>query len=354
MRVPTYQTVIPGIEVVRLGAPLNAQIELTEGCNYGCRFCYNVWKESGKHKKVQRLSRTQAIGVIEKLIACRVFSLILSGGEPTSCKFLPELVALATSGGIETSLITNGSLLTVELLEALLESGLQSVQISMHHHNPGAMDWITQRQGSFCMTQAGVKNALAVLGPDLFNVNMVVTRATVEEVYEMGAYLNNLGVRNFSVGMVSFCGEAALNGISVGQKGFLRVYAQLKQINHDFGISVSLTGGMPMCVVPGNGNGGIVQVSNICDAGINQIVIGPDGGMRPCVEYSTVVGNALTDDIPTVWTTSKELDSIRRFENVPPSCHSCPLVGGCHGGCRAAATRFTNDPQGLDPMMTEE
>jgi len=28
----------------------------------------------------------------------------------------------------------------------------------------------------------------------------------------------------------------------------------------------------------------LVSMSNVCDAGITQIVVGPNGGLRPCVE----------------------------------------------------------------------
>ena len=43
-KIPTIKTVIPGVEVVKLGSPLYAQVELTSECQYQCVFCYNVWK----------------------------------------------------------------------------------------------------------------------------------------------------------------------------------------------------------------------------------------------------------------------------------------------------------------------
>jgi len=348
--VPMYQTRIPEIQVVRLGAPLFAQMELTAKCSYRCRFCYNVWKD-GASQRLHRLSHEQAMLVADKLIGCQIFSVILSGGEPTLADYLPELIKKFVSSGIDVTIITNGSRLTRSYLVQLKAAGLESMQISMHHYDPALMDMITGQDGSYAKTLRGVQETLQVFGSECFSVNMVVTKDTLVAVTPMGEFLHQQGVTQFSVGMVSFSGLAAVNHLAVNRADLLVVYRQLEELHNRLALDVALTGGLPLCLVPGNGEDGVVTVSNVCDAGIHQIVVGPDGGLRPCVEMPIVVGNIFQDDLVKVWQTSPELTSIRQFENVPPSCYGCKLVGDCHGGCRASALLHSGDPCGPDPLM---
>jgi len=66
-KIPIIKTVIPGIEVVKLGSPLFAQMELTSECPYQCIFCYNVWKCSDNNSS-KGMTRNQAFFVAEELI----------------------------------------------------------------------------------------------------------------------------------------------------------------------------------------------------------------------------------------------------------------------------------------------
>jgi MoaA/NifB/PqqE/SkfB family radical SAM enzyme len=104
---PTYRTVIQGVSTLRIGAPVSVQIELTEACQYHCIFCYNAWRELVPGRKVQALTHKQTMLIVRKLIELEIFDLVYSGGEPTLCPHLVEAVELATSHGIEVSLISN-------------------------------------------------------------------------------------------------------------------------------------------------------------------------------------------------------------------------------------------------------
>ncbi len=351
IRIPYYKTVIPSIKIVKLKAPLFAQIELTKNCQYNCRFCYNFWKESENILPMKQMDREELFLVVDKLINCEIFSLIFSGGEPTLCESLPELIKLVSDHKIDTTVISNGANLTKAYLISLKQNGLQGFQISLHHFDPIKADIITQHRNSFKKTTSGVKNVIEVFGTDKMNVNMVVTKDTVDDVFKMGLFLNSIGVENFSVGLVSFSGHAVKNNLSADKDDLEKVYYQLKDLHFKTKMNVSFTGGMPICLFPEYGVSDVVGMSNVCDAAISQIVIGSDGGIRPCVEMPIVVGNAVTDDLKNVWQNSKELISIRKFENTPPSCYECNEVSLCHGGCRAAAFNYTGDVQGLDPLM---
>ncbi len=326
-------------------------MELTSECPYQCIFCYNVWKCSDNNSS-KGMTRNQAFFVAEELIRCRVFSVILSGGEPTLKTYLAELVKYLRENGIDVIIITNGALLTEKLLHSLLKAGLQSMQISMHHFLPEKMNQITENPNSFKLTLQGIKNALKICGPEMFNVNMVATKDTVRDIWGMGEFLNRLGVNNFSIGMVSTCGQAGKNGLVCDNRDLEIAYNQLRGLHLKYGMDVAFTGGLPFCALPSIDED-FVRMANVCDAAMSQVVIGPEGNIRPCVGLPDVAGNIFTDDIIQVWRNSDVLNNIRQFRNTPITCRSCEDVDTCHGGCRASAQTYSGDTLGYDPMMPE-
>ena len=76
------ETSIQGVDVLNLSAPLYAQFEITAACNYRCQMCYNVWRLGSPTPSIPQLPLGQLLSAIDRL-APYVFSMIISGGEPT-------------------------------------------------------------------------------------------------------------------------------------------------------------------------------------------------------------------------------------------------------------------------------
>lgn len=346
---PYQGTIINNVEVIRLGTPLHAQIELTSRCQYKCFFCYNIWKSEEGSFKHAHMTKDQAIFVANELIRCRIFSVIFSGGEPTLVDYLPELSGIFADAGVDVTMISNGANLTKKLLEDLKENGLRNIQISMHHYEEDVFNRITGNPNAYAMTLQGIKNTLEILGPESLNVNMVVTSDTLEDIYPMSDFLYEKGVRSMSVSLVSTSGQAALNGLLCTHLDLEEAYEQMSKAQEK--MPISFVGGLPFCSLPSHYDPSLVSMSNVCDAGITQIVVGPNGGLRPCVEWPEEAGNIFKDDIIDIWKNSKVFEDIRKFKNTPVVCRDCEQVPHCHGGCRASALAATKSICGYDPMM---
>lgn len=337
-------TVIPGVQYLDISIPPFAQFELTPGCPYRCRMCYNVWKGTVTNGPI--LTKLQQFQVIDQLD--RIFSLIFSGGEPTTIPWLEELVSYATKKGIQTSLITIAAGMTLERARALRNAGLGFVQVSFHHFMSESNDLITGKQGSYDLTLSGATNLLKVFGSENMGINMVVNNDTANDVYETGKLLYALGFRAMSVGVLSQSGAALANGLKLDSFELNKACQQLQKLADDLGMRVGLTGGVPFCAL--KDVGASVKIHNICDAGIDQIVIGPDGNCRPCVEWPFSAGNILQMSLVDIWQ-SEVFRIPREFRDVPESCYPCVYVSRCRGGCRASAFNSTNMLQGADPLM---
>ena len=342
-------SIIDNVEVIRLGAPLHSQIELTSSCQYECFFCYNIWKTKDSKIKGSSLTREQAFKVAEQLIECKIFSVVLSGGEPTLVNYLHDLIAFFHEADIEISMITNGARLDKLYLNKLEKVGLNGIQISMHHFEENIFNKIAGNPKAYELTVNGIENSLNVFGAEAININMVVTSDTVKDITEMSKFLKSLGVESMSVSLVSTSGLAAVNRLICDYEDLDNAYNQMVKISEY--MDISFVGGLPFCSLPMDYNPSVVSMSNICDAAISQIVIGPNGGLRPCVEWPQEAGNIFQDDLIDIWQNSEIFEGIRNFKNTPLKCRSCEQVPYCHGGCRASALAVTKDLCGDDPMM---
>lgn len=84
--------------------PLSVNFHLLQPCNMRCRFCYATFRDV-----TGQLDRTRAVALIRKLADAGFQKITFAGGEPTLCKWLPDLVRAAKTAGMTTMLVTNGS-----------------------------------------------------------------------------------------------------------------------------------------------------------------------------------------------------------------------------------------------------
>ena len=92
---------------------ISVNLHITNACNYQCNFCFAHFNETNN---LLRFKDWQTI--IKKLKEVNCQKITFVGGEPLLHPDLAKLLAYTKSLGITTSIVTNGSLLTPEFLEA--------------------------------------------------------------------------------------------------------------------------------------------------------------------------------------------------------------------------------------------
>ena len=93
-----------------------ASFHIVKPCNMRCKFCYATFEDLGL---VKQLSKEDAFIILNKLKSAGLKKITFAGGEPLLYKWIYETIAYSKEIGLTTSIITNGSLLTDELLEKL-------------------------------------------------------------------------------------------------------------------------------------------------------------------------------------------------------------------------------------------
>ncbi|MBQ3301408.1 MAG: radical SAM protein, partial [Eggerthellaceae bacterium] len=94
---------------------------ITGRCNYRCRHCYM----SAPHAALGQPTLDECFGIIDQMAYCGVPFVSLTGGEPLMRHDFMQIVDRILERGIHISVImTNGSLVTEELLQALKDRGV--------------------------------------------------------------------------------------------------------------------------------------------------------------------------------------------------------------------------------------
>lgn len=116
--------------------PLFLEIETTYACNFRCIKCPR--QALGQEKIAGNLSKTLLDKVLEEAEKNRLPSINFShGGEPLLRKDLGALIRKARDAGImDRMLHTNGSLLSQERSEEIIESGLTKINFSLDAASP--------------------------------------------------------------------------------------------------------------------------------------------------------------------------------------------------------------------------
>lgn len=157
-------------------------INLTYACQNNCVFCatgdrfklsqdfgYVVWQLINYYKKWVRL-------------------LDLDGGEPTLYKDLTRVVKVAKKIGYSFINLTSSwrRLKDTLLLESIIQSGIDSLLISLHWTKDSIHDAITQKQGSFQDTIAWIKNIVETRKkyPIHFGINITLCQQNQKNLEE--------------------------------------------------------------------------------------------------------------------------------------------------------------------------
>ncbi len=101
---------------------------ITRRCNLKCVHCYAHAKDQSY---ANELTTTEGKQLLDDLALFGAPVVLLSGGEPTVRKDLPELAAYAVEKGMRAVISTNGTLITRDLAETLKAIGLSYVGVSL-------------------------------------------------------------------------------------------------------------------------------------------------------------------------------------------------------------------------------
>ena len=134
------------------------RLSVTDLCNLRCRYCIPDGVEKLEREAV--LTYEEFLRLAALFARCGIDTVRVTGGEPLVRKNVAQLVAgLKATPGIRRVTLTTNAVLLAEQLPALLDAGLDSVNISLDTLRPEVFRQITARD-DFAAVQAGLQAAL--------------------------------------------------------------------------------------------------------------------------------------------------------------------------------------------------
>ena len=298
-------------------APHRFDLALTYRCNNNCLHCYM----GGPHT-TQELTTEQWKRVIDRIYELEVGSIVFTGGEPILREDLVELVGYRKD--IVTGLITNGTLLTSELISRLEKAELDHIQITIdglretHDRICGA--------GSYEKTVEGIKNAL---GSSLYTLtNTTLTKFNMYEMESMLELFVTWGLKRFAMNSIIYTGKAKGAKYALTIEELKTIVPRIKEKADEVGLELVWYTPTRFCDFDPVSYGLGIKA---CSAVNINMAIEPDGFVIPCQSWFERLGNMLEDDWEKIWNHPLARD-IRAKKYMPKECEGCSREA-CSAGC---------------------
>lgn len=310
--------------------------ESTGACNLSCSYC----RASAEPAPSANELSTDEIKRLIREIAPLGAMLIISGGEPLLRSDLFEVAKYAVNSGVRVSLATNGTLITPEIVDRILLSGISRVSISLDGASAETND-ATRGEGSFDLALRGMR---ALSGRVEFQINMTVTPRNADDLDPLLDLAEREGAAAVHVFFMVPTGRGrAVDGISPEMQRSLldRIASEERSIEI-----------RPTCapqygrvlVEKGRSQG---HSAGGCIAGIRFVFISRTGEVFPCGYFPVSAGSIRESSFSEIWSCSQLLKDLRE-RKLKGRCGSCGYVRTC-GGCRARAYALTGDYLAEDP-----
>jgi PqqA peptide cyclase len=329
--------------------PLALIAEITHRCPLHCVYCSNPMQLAGTGSE---LSTAEWKSVFEQAGKLGMLHAHFTGGEPLARADLTELIAAASGAGLYTNLITSGIGLNEQRLQALVDAGLDHIQISFQDSQEDAANWIAGAKAhahkvelSRAIRQRVDQKKLA------FTVNLVVHRQNLDHLEEMIEFIEQLNPERVEIAHTQYYGWALAN-----RAALMPTRAQVeKAVATVAEAEKRLAGRIRIdSVVPDY----YAKYPKACMGGWGRklMLINPAGKALPCHAAEVLPGmvfeNVRDKTLEWIW---RESDSFQRFRGedwMPEPCRSCERRAEDFGGCRCQAFLLAGDAMVTDPACS--
>jgi radical SAM protein with 4Fe4S-binding SPASM domain len=332
---------------------------LTKKCNLRCEHCYISAGRITREEAQDELSTEECLAVIDGICEVNPSALlILTGGEPLLRKDVFEIASYANEKGLWPVVGTNGVLITPELAERMIDSGIRGMALSLDALDPAVHDrfravegaWQNTVDGSRVLTEAGLP----------YIVQTTVGAHNLHEVMDIARFAHELGARVFNLyflvptGRGTFISditrdeyEEAMSTLQSLQKEFEgRMVVNAKCAPHYQRFLFERDPDSPFLKTFAANAGG-------CPAGTHYLGIRPNGDMSPCPYLPVYGGNLRETSFSDIWNSSEIFTTIRARNTLGGRCGPCEFSNVC-GGCRARAYGALGDVMAEDPWCGYE
>jgi pyrroloquinoline quinone biosynthesis protein E len=325
--------------------PLALIAELTHRCPLHCVYCSNPLELSQRNKE---LSTEVWSRVFREAAEAGILQADFTGGEPLARPDLVELIRAARAAGLYVNLITSGLPMDEARLAAIVEAGLDHLQLSFqaateeiageisgtksHPHKLRVLEWMKKYRVALTL-------------------NFVIHRRNIHQLDDMLALAESSGASRVEFANVQYYGWAFANRehLLPTREQLDRSIAQLNSAQE------RLRGKLRVeYVVPDY----YARFPKACMGGWGRklLLITPEGDVLPCHAARIIPGlkfeNVCDRSLRDIWDSGEAFQKFRGEEWMQEPCRSCDRREQDFGGCRCQALLIAGDATAADPVCS--
>jgi len=304
-------------------------IDVTNHCNLNCIYCY---KSSDRQRNLamgaKELTNNEILELLKELKTNSFEYIAFTGGEPLLRKNIFRFAQLARNLGMQTALLTNGTLITQDMAKEIANK-FNSIIVSLDSCIKEEHE-LQRGKGTFSKIIKALEY-LAVMGQVVISIRPIITRNNIDNLYKLPRFAyERFGCRHFEPtfyvpnSLIEMTKLKLLPDLEAYRSGMNRFYLELRKIS------------------------GITEKTYepLCGAGKSIFSISATGNVYPCqvLHYDRFfLGNVRMHRLEDILSKNNpnriEIPTVFDVE----VCQSCNWAPICGGGCRASAyTLYSN------------
>ena len=162
---------------------------ITNRCNYNCEFCFRFTDKP-------ELDYDTAKMIVDKLAAKGMKKISWAGGEPLLWPDMHKLIEYSATRGIITMLITNGELITDQMVP-VFKSSLDWLNLPLDGSTPEMSDRMTRKIGHFQRT-INLLSQFQDTGIKL-KINTVASKINIDDIVNMVPLIKKYGIKRWKI-----------------------------------------------------------------------------------------------------------------------------------------------------------
>ncbi len=315
--------------------PVNGAMELTYRCPLNCSHCYNNLPVGDATARRGELSTDEYRRIIDEITEAGCLWLLLTGGEIFAREDFLEIYTHAKKNGLLVTLFTNGTSVTREIADYLVQWRPFAIEITLYGHTQETYERLTRVPGSFDRCMRGIR-LLKERGLPL-KLKTVAVSVNRHEIWDMKRFAEDeLGLEFKFDGMIN-----ARNDCSSSPLATRLAPEELVSLDMEDPDRRSAWAGMVRDYTgpPKQGAGNVYQ----CGGGITAFAIDPEGKMSICVLSHADTFDLRKGSFSDGWQTF--LGKVRQKKTTRKTkCDDCQIRVLC-STCAATSELEHGDPE---------
>ena len=169
--------------------PFGGVMEVTRRCNNRCLHCYNNLPINDQAARNGELSYEEHCRILDEITAAGCLWLLFTGGEIFVRKDFIDIYAYAHQKGLLITLFSNGTLITPEIADYLVQQCPFCIEITLYGRTPKTYEQITGMPGSFDSCMRGIRLLMKRKLP--LKLKTMATTINKDEIWQMKRFVED-------------------------------------------------------------------------------------------------------------------------------------------------------------------